>query len=285
MKPPPFDYEAPETLERAIELLAGNDEAKALAGGQSLVPLLSLRLTYPDLLVDLRRLPGLSSIEATDEGLRIGAMVTQLDAELDPGVGEHCPLLIAALHHVAHPQIRSRGTVGGSIAHADPASELPAVLLALDGQVHVAGPGDQRRIPAERFFAGVLSTALEPGELITAIGLPAAVPGSGSACVEIARRKGDYALAGSVAHVEVEDGAVADARIAFFGVGSRPIRSAEVEQAAIGNSTGEASAAAAAIAAEMVEPSTDPDLPTDYRRQLISVVARRALGQAMEATG
>jgi aerobic carbon-monoxide dehydrogenase medium subunit len=282
MKPPPLDYEAPETLDRAVELLAGSDDAKALAGGQSLVPLLSLRLAYPDLLVDLRRIPGLQSVDADGADLVLGSMVSQRRAELDPEIGKHCPLLVEALRHVAHPQIRTRGTVGGSIAHADPASELPATLLALGGRVRVEGPGGSRTIDADDLFAGLLTTSLEAGELITAVELPVAAPEAGAACVEVARRRGDYAIAGCVAEVELDAGVVFAARMAFFGVADRPLRRAEIEGAAVGKGPSEAPEAAMAAAVETIEPSKDPELSTDYRRHLVGVVTRRALARALK---
>lgn len=280
MKPPPFDYEAPETLDAAIALLAGDEDAKALAGGQSLVPLLSLRLTYPSLLVDLRRVPGLDQIEQTEGSLVIGAMTRQRAAELDDQVRESCPLLSKALTHVAHPQIRSRGTVGGSIAHADPASELPATMLALGGKARIAGPGGSREVDAEALFTGLLTTALEPGELITAIELPTPPANAGSACVEVTRRRGDYAQAGCVALVELEGGSVADSAIALFGIADRPVRAPEVEQAIAGLGPAEAAHAAADAATRTIEPGSDPELSDDYRLHLVGVVVRRAVEQA-----
>jgi carbon-monoxide dehydrogenase medium subunit len=221
-------------------------------------------------------------IEADEGGVVVGAMVSQRRAELDPTLGARCPLIADALSHVAHPQIRSRGTIGGSIAHADAASELPAALLALDGHVRTHGPAGERRIAAADFFQGMLTTALAEDEVLTAVEFPAAGPASGSACVEIARRTGDYALAGAVAQVTVADGAVAAARLAFFGVSDRPVRASAAEQAALGKGVEEAPAAAATVAAEPIKFTTDPQLTEDYRRQLVGVVARRALQRALE---
>lgn len=282
MKPPPFDYESPAELARAIELLAGDGDVRVLAGGQSLVPLLSLRFAYPDMLVDLKRVPGLREIRESDGSVVVGAMVTQGEAELDPILRERCPLAVEALRHIAHPQIRSRGTIGGSIAHADPAAELPAALLALGGRVQVAGPRGKRTIDASVLFAGLLTTTLDQDEILTAVEFPVARPQSGTACVEFTRRPGDYALAGCVAQVQLADGAVADLDLGFFGVSDRPVRSEAIETAALGAAVDEAPAKAAAAATEQLELSSDPDLPEDYRRHLVGVVARRATQTAIE---
>lgn len=283
MKPPQFDYESPVELERAIELLAGAGDVRVLAGGQSLVPLLSLRFAYPDLLVDLKRVPGLREIRETGEGIEVGAMVTQREAELDPILRERCPLAVEALRHVAHPQIRSRGTIGGSVAHADPAAELPAALLALGGRVHVVGPRGGRTIEAAQLFAGLLTTTLEQDEVLTAVEFPAAGPRSGAACVEVARRPGDYALAGCVAQVGVADGAVGDLGLGFFGVGDRPIRLESIEATARGTAVAEAPAIVETAVGEQLELGRDPHLPEDYRRHLSGVVARRAMQAAIGA--
>lgn len=284
MKPPEFDYAAPESLDEAIGLLTADEEAKVLAGGQSLLPLLNFRLAHPSLLVDLRRVPGLDSIEAREGWVAVGAMVRQRRAERDALIAERCPLLADALRHVAHPQIRSRGTVGGSVAHADPAAELPAVLLALDGRVRTAGPGGERMIDADRFFVTVFTTVLTPGEIVVGVELPARPPRTGAACVEVARRAGDYALCGGAAHVTIgDDGTVTDARLALFGVGSRPVRARAAEETLMG-SGGDAAAVAeaAALAVEGLTPHDDIHATADYRRHLAQVVARRAFTTAIE---
>jgi carbon-monoxide dehydrogenase medium subunit len=284
VKPPEFDYAAPATLDEALGLLAGGPDAKVLAGGQSLVPLLSLRLASPALLVDLRRIPALDGIERADGRVVLGAMVRQRRAEHDDVVRSDAPLLARALRHIAHPQVRSRGTVAGSVVHADPAAEIPAVLLALDGRVRARGPGGERVIAARDFFTGFLSTALGEDEIVTAIELDAAPPRSGAACVEIAQRAGDYALCGAVAQVTLDDGGrVAEARVALLGIGDRPVRATALEAALTGQPAGPASAAAAARhAAVGTSPIDDPRVPAAYRIHLAQVVARRALHQAME---
>jgi carbon-monoxide dehydrogenase medium subunit len=284
VKPPEFDYVAPATLEEAQGALAADPDAKVLAGGQSLIALLALRMTYPTTLVDLRRVPGLTGV-ATDDGVvRIGAMTRQRAAERDATLTERVPLLVEALAHVAHPQIRNRGTVGGSVVHADPAAELPAVFLALDGRVHATSARGTRAIGADGFFAGFLMTALEPDEIVTAVELPAAPARTGAACAEVARRHGDYALAGAVAQVtRGGDGSVSGARAALLGVADRPVRLHEVEQALLGSTGDDAAVRAAAAAADRGwSPVDDPQLSAEYRVHLARVVTRRALEQAME---
>jgi aerobic carbon-monoxide dehydrogenase medium subunit len=278
VKPPPFDYAAPASLEEALGLLAGSDAAKVLAGGQSLIPLLNLRLAAPELLVDLRRVPGLDGIERSGAELIVGATVRQRRAERDPTVREAAPLLAEALRHVGHPQIRSRGTIGGSVAHADPAAELPAVLVALDGRVIARGPRGERDIAAADFFLGFLTTALFEDEILLAIALPAAPPRTGAACVEVAQRAGDYAACGAVAQLTLDgDGAVAGARVGLIGMTDRPVRARAVEDAL---EAGEGIATAARHAADGVDPVDDRRVPAAYRTHLARVVTRRALERA-----
>ena len=285
MKPPPFDYEAPESMEDAVALLADDTEAKVLAGGQSLVPLLSMRLAHPDLLVDLRRISGLDSISHEDDTVVVGAMATQHDAETNHLLHELCPLVPDALRHVAHPQIRTRGTVGGSVAHGDPAAELPAVVVALDATVQVAGQGATRSIAGADLFSTTLTTTLEEGEILTAVEFPAAPPGSGAACVEVARRAGDYAMCGGVAQVTVADGSFSDVRLALFGISDTPVRIANVEQALNGgDASADAIAAATGATTDDVSLMGDARVDEDYARQLASVVAKRSLQTALERT-
>jgi aerobic carbon-monoxide dehydrogenase medium subunit len=282
VKPAELDYAAPTSLDDAIGLLASRD-AKVLAGGQSLVPLLNLRLAAPELLVDLRSVPGLDEIRRDGDDLVIGATVRQRRAERDVTIREVAPLVAEALRHVGHPQIRSRGTIGGSIAHADPAAELPAVLVALDGRVRARGPGGERAIAAADFFQGFLTTALAEDEILVAIRLPAAAPGTGAGCVEIAQRAGDYAACGAVAQVTLDGDGVTDARVALIGAIDRPVRARTVEEALIGSAgTPQDIAAAAAYAAHGLDPTPDPRVPAEYRLHLARVVARRALEQAKE---
>jgi aerobic carbon-monoxide dehydrogenase medium subunit len=283
VKPPPFDYAAPERLDEAVALLAGDVDAKVLAGGQSLVPLLSMRLAYPDLLVDLRRIAGLDAISESDGHVAVGAMVRQLDAEASDAVAARCPLVVEALRHVAHPQIRARGTVGGSIAHADPAAELPAVAVALDARVRVRGPGGDRTVPAAELYTGTFTTSLGDGEIVCAVEFPVAADGAGAACVEVARRQGDYALCGAVAQVSTDDGLVADARLALFGVADRPVRATAAEAELREAPVGEAPGLAAGNVAGEISFRDDMQVPAGYRRQVAAVSARRAVARALEA--
>jgi len=286
LKPPAFDYAAPDLLDEAVSLLRSHEDAKVLAGGQSLLPLMNFRLAAPSLLVDLRRIRGLERLDAVDGVVRIGAMVRQRDAEERPETAA-VPLLREALRHVAHPQIRSRGTIGGSVAHADPAAELPAVLVALDGRVRAVSSGGERWIDARDLFRGLFTTALEPAEILTEVELPIAPPRTGAACVEVARRSGDYALCGALAQVTLAvDGTVEAARVALIGVGSCPVRRVDVEEALEGEApTAERIADASARAAGGLDPPSDVQASADYRRHLARVLTRRALELAVERAG
>lgn len=284
MKPPPFDYASPDSIDEAVALLGEHDEAKVLAGGQSLLPLLNFRLAAPSLLVDLRCIPGLRGVESVGGSVRIGAMVTQRAAEHDESLACDVPLLREALRFVAHPQIRSRGTVVGSVVHADPAAELPAVLAALDGRVHVRSTAGTRSIEAADLYEGFLSTSLRPGELVTAVELPVAAPRTGAACVELTQRAGDYAVCGAL--VQVTRGAgdgVQDVRVALLGVGRRPVRAAAVEERLRGVApTPQLLAEAAAYASDGLSPADDRQASAGYRRHLARVLVRRGLEQALE---
>jgi aerobic carbon-monoxide dehydrogenase medium subunit len=288
VKPPDFDYAAPADLDEVLRLLAGDSEAKLLAGGQSLVPLLALRLAAPSLLIDLRKVPGLNVVERSNGVVNIGAMVRQRHAERDATIGACVPLLSASIRHIAHPQIRSRGTIGGSVAHADPSAELPAALVALDARIRARGPAGVRVLPAGEFFSGFLTTTLNRDEVVTSIELDVAPSHTGAACIEIAERAGDYALCGAVAQVRVADNdRIVEARIALFGVGDRPVRAGEAEAALIGAfPSADAAAAAATHAVAAADPIDDPQAPAEYRLHLAEVVTRRAVEQAIkEAAG
>jgi carbon-monoxide dehydrogenase medium subunit len=280
VKPPDFDYAAPESLDEALALLRGLDDAKVLAGGQSLIPLLNFRLAAPSLVVDLRRVPGLADVRRQDGTVHIGAMVQQRAAEDNTLLAEAVPLLREALRYVAHPQIRSRGTVGGSIAHADPSAELPALLVALDGRVRVESVDGGRWIDARDLYTGFLETSLRPDEVVTSVELPVAPPTTGVACVEVARRAGDYALCGALVQVSrTDDGALADLRVALLGVGRRPHRAIGVEEAMRSGAVPEE---AAALAAEGLDPPDDPQASAAFRRHLARVLVRRGLELALE---
>lgn len=284
MKPAPFAYVAPRGVAEALTLLReyGTD-GKILAGGQSLVPLLAMRLARPAVLIDLNRVRQLDYIRGGSE-VRIGAMTRQRTAELSPVVRRRLPLLAEALGYVGHPQIRNRGTIGGILAHADPSAELPAVLAALDGRVVLRSVRGMRTLGAGEFFVSYLTTALEPDELLVEVRLPAP-PRAGCAFVEVARRHGDYALVGVAAVAEVDSGLIARAALAFTGVGAGPVRIAELEHAVTGQPADKDTfAEAGRIAAARVEPETDIHASAEYRREVAGVLAERALALAVERT-
>ncbi len=285
MKPAPFEYHRPASLDEALALFAElGDEAKALAGGQSLVPAMNFRLARPGVLVDLNWIASLASIEeAPDGGLRIGAMTRQRAVERSPAVAARAPLLAEAMPWIAHPQIRNRGTIGGSVAHADPSAELPAVLLALDARFVARGRAGSRTIPASEFFTGILSTALAAEELLTRIEIRARPRRSGSAFVEVARRHGDYALVGVGAEVVLEEGgACAAARIALLSVGDVPVLATNAMASLAGRVPNAAAIEEAArTAAERdIDPPADIHASAAYRRHLTRVLVGRALHTA-----
>jgi carbon-monoxide dehydrogenase medium subunit len=285
MKPAPFDYHRAESVEHALELLQQHGyDAKLLAGGQSLVPAMNFRLSMPAVLIDLNRIPGLDYIRADGGVLRIGAMARQHAAELSADLARAAPLIAEALPHVAHPQIRNRGTMGGSIAHADPAAELPAVMLALGASFRVLGPNGARTIAADDFFVGLFATALEHDEMVAEIEVPVAAPGTGSAFIEISRRHGDFALAGLAATVRLDDdGRCADARIALLGVGEGPALAHGAAAALVGtDASADAIGAAVDAARAEVDPPYDIHASADYRRHLVGVLVSRALPVAFE---
>ena len=289
MKPPPFEYHRPDTLEEGLSLLAQHgSHAKILAGGQSLVPAMNFRLARPAVLVDLSRIAELADVGTNDIGtLRIGAMTTQRMVELSHDVAQHCPLLHETMPWIAHPQIRNRGTIGGSLAHADPAAELPAVMTVLDATMVVANVNGSRQIPAADFFTGLFSTALEAGDVLTAVLLEEDHVGNdirfGTAFTEIARRHGDFALVGVAVRVGVNSaGNCSVAEIALLSVGDGPVRAATAAQALIDEQPdAKRLAEVANIAAEKdIDPPSDIHASAAYRRQLARVLVRRALATA-----
>jgi carbon-monoxide dehydrogenase medium subunit len=285
MKPPAFDYSAPTTLDEALALLREHgDEARPLAGGQSLVPLLSLRLARPSHLIDLAGVDELSSIRADDGHLTLGAMVRELAAERSEEVHRTAPLLADALPLIGHPAIRSRGTVGGSLAHADPSAELPAVAVALGAELVARSEArGSRTIPAGDFFVGFFQTALEADEILTEIRIPAPAPGTGSAIAEVARRHGDFAMVGAAAVVRVEAGRVIDARLVLTGVSATPWRATAAEEMLVGaGANAEAIGEAAGQAAADLSPPTDVHGSSSYRRHIAGVLARRTLTMAAQ---
>lgn len=283
MKAASFDYHRATSLADALGQLDIEGEVKVLAGGQSLVPLLNMRLARPAALVDIGRLGELSEITPNGTEIVIGAMVRQRDAELSDLIAEACPLLVEALGLVAHPQIRHRGTVGGSVAHADPSAELPAVVLALDGVLRVAGIRSTRAIPARDFFRSYLTTALAPDEILTAVEVPSISPTAGWSCQEVTRRPGDFPLCGVAVQLDrTDEGQMSDVRIAMFGVADTPVRAAEAEAMLEGAAPDdELIVAAARAAAAGLEPMSDIHGSSEYRRRLTRVTARRTLTEAL----
>jgi aerobic carbon-monoxide dehydrogenase medium subunit len=286
LKPAPFDYVAPRTVAEAVDHLARHGgDARVLAGGQSLVRLMNTRLATPAVIVDINRVEGLDAIAAENGAIRIGATARQRAAELHDLVRSGASLFAQAGAHVAHPSVRRRGTVVGSIAFADPSAELPAALLALDGEAVVAGPDGERAVAAADLFAGAFRTSLGAGELITAVRVPRAGDGdgpTGSAWTEVSRRHGDLPVCGAGAVVSLgDDGTIARARIALCGVGDTPVRATAVEEALAGAEPSEdAIAAAADRAARDLDPPSDPHGSAAYRRHLAVVMTRRAVSEA-----
>ena len=297
MKPASFRYARAGSLAEAIALLAaGHGDAKILAGGQSLVPMMNMRLVRPAVVVDVNGLRELSGITPTPEGgLRIGALTRHAELAASPAVIERAPLLAEAARHVGHAAIRNQGTLGGSLAHADPAAELPAAVVALDARVRMTGPRGAREVAADAFFRGLLTTALEADEILTAIEIPAQPPGWGF--VELARRPGDFALAGVAAVVRVghpltlpsppsggegEEGRREVVRLVGFGVGDRPVRLTGAERLLTSAPLDAGSAArAGAAAGPDCDPPSDVHGSADYRRHLATVLTERALLQAL----
>ena len=285
MKPAPFEYHRPDSVEAAVALLAEHGyDAKLLAGGQSLVPSMNFRLSQPAVLVDLNRIPGLDYITSRQGSLRIGAMARQRAAERSAEIAKAARLLTETLPFVAHPQIRNRGTIGGSIAHADPAAEIPAVMLALGARFHVIGPNGDRTIRSEDFFTGLFATALEPEEILLEIEVPAQPERGGWAFDEVSRRHGDFALAGLAASVVVDDaGRCTSARIVLLGAGDGPVLARGAADALEGQAPGEEAIRAAADAASAeIDPPSDIHASPAYRRRLVEVLIRRVLPRAFE---
>jgi aerobic carbon-monoxide dehydrogenase medium subunit len=284
VKPPPFEYVAPSELDEAVAVLSEHgDEAKVLAGGQSLMPLLSFRLARPSVLVDLNRVSGLDGVSLDGDELRIGAMTRQREVERLPGLRERCPMIVEAIEQIGHVTIRNRGTVGGSLAHADPAAEWTALALGLDAQFDVVGPGGPRTVAADEFFVTYYTTTLAADEVLTQVRVSIPNGRSGSCFLELARRHGDFALVGVGALLSLDGaGGVADARVALIGVGDRALRAAGVEAALRGR---EPSDALLAEAAEQVTEGmggrSDVHASEEYRRHASRVLTRRALATAL----
>lgn len=287
MKPAPFEYHSPKALDEALSLLSQHGfDAKILAGGQSLVPTMNFRLAQPSVLIDLNRIAELFYIQQQNgDGLRIGAMTRQREVERSPIVAQVAPLIAETMPHIAHPQIRNRGTIGGSIAHADPSAELPAVMVALDAKFLLRKSDSERTISARDFFVDLFTTALEPDELLTEIQVPALPANTGWAFREIARRHGDYALVGVAALVTVDDQRrCQQTRLVFLSVGNGPVVAEQAAQSLIGQTlSSKLFQEAAKLASEKdIDPTTDIHASADYRRHLARVLTEQVLQAAFE---
>jgi carbon-monoxide dehydrogenase medium subunit len=282
MKPPPFDYARPGSVEEAVALLAEHgDDAKIIAGGQSLMPMLAFRMATPRLLVDIGTLVPLRRITIDERGVTLGALVRWCDIERHRELARAHPLLTDAVRHIAHYQIRNRGTVGGSLAHADPAAELPGIALGCDGEIEVMGLKGKRTILAQEFFVDSLTTVLAADELIVSMRLPAWKPGRRWAFEEFARRRGDFALAGVALFYDVDHDRAINPHIAAIGVGLTPLRLSAAEQALTGTAVDQnAIRSAVAAANASVNPPSDIHAPGDYRRALLGVLLERALARS-----
>ncbi|PPR10345.1 MAG: Caffeine dehydrogenase subunit beta [Alphaproteobacteria bacterium MarineAlpha11_Bin1] len=284
MKPGPFNYFAPTTLSEAVKLLSEHaPEARVLAGGQSLVPMMNFRLARPGVLIDLNRLTGLSDIRDDGDFLAIGAMIREREVENSDLVRTACPLVHDATLNIAHLPIRSRGTIGGSIANADPAAEYPATMLALDATLMAHSVRGERRIAAADFFCGVLTTTLEVDEILTEIRVPKAPSNSGAAFVEISRRHGDFALTGVGAQVTLAGNSIAEVRLAACGVGAGPVRLTEAETILRGcGLSDDILSQAAQAASAQVDPDGDTHATAAYRRKLAGVMTKRAVQKSAD---
>jgi aerobic carbon-monoxide dehydrogenase medium subunit len=286
MKPAPFTYHDPRTLPDALTLLAELDNAKVLAGGQSLMPMMNMRYAMPDHLVDLNQVAGLAGISKQNDRLRIGAMTRQRDLELSAELAAAFPLIQEALRHVGHRQTRNRGTIGGSLCHLDPAAELPAVCLAADASLHVAGTAGERQIAMADFARGFMTPAIGPDEIVTGVSLAGWPARHGFAFEEFARRQGDFAVVGVAVLLAADAaGTFARAAIALCGVADRPLRRASAEALLIGMRPTPAALAAAAAEAGRIEPTSDIHASGAYRAHLAEVLTERALTRAVKRMG
>ncbi len=278
MKPAPFAYTKAKTLKEAVTLLAKyKDDARLLAGGQSLIATLNMRLSAPELLIDINGIKNLNGIAKKGKYVEIGALARHVQVERSDVIAKHAPLIALAMPHIGHPAIRSRGTFGGSIAFADPAAELPACLLALGGEIHIAGPRGKRKVKADAFFKGLFETALRPQEMIIAVRGPAADKTTRVGFAELARRHGDYAMVGLAASARGNGKGLADVRLAYFGVGDTPIR---VKKAEAALAAGDVDAAVKALD---LDPHDDVQATAKTKKHLAGVLLRRVANQLMEA--
>lgn len=282
MKPPPFSYHAPASVNEAVALLSSLENARVLAGGQSLMPMLNMRFATPDHVIDINRIPELSGIVVHGDHVEIGAMTRQRDLEYSDAIRTHLPLMFEALQFVGHRQTRNRGTIGGSLCHLDPAAELPCIAAAYDAIVDVVSDGAERSVPFDEFPLGYLTPSLEPHEMVRAIRFPLWPAGAGAAFVEFARRHGDFAIVSAAALLSLDaDGKIARASLTLGGVGSGPMRMRDIEAELTGAAPTEAAIKAAAEACGAIEIEDDPYTPAHYRRRLCRKLAQRALETAL----
>ncbi len=281
MKPPPFSYYDPGTVAEAVQLLATLDNAKLLAGGQSLMPMLNMRYAQPDHIIDLNRVEGLSYIREDAGALHIGAMTRQRDLEFSDDVKRLCPLLAEAMPHIGHRQTRNRGTIGGSLSHFDAAAEIPTVCTAMDAIVGVEGPNGARDIPFKDFPAGYLMTSMGLDEVLISVRFPSWAPGYGHGFEEFSRRHGDFAIVSAAALLEAgDDGVISRASVTIGGIGAAPLRNADAEAALMGQAGSTELFTAAAEHCRAIEAHDDIHAPASYRQHLAVVLARRALEKA-----
>jgi carbon-monoxide dehydrogenase medium subunit len=284
MIPPPFDYTVPVSLSEAVSLLQQNPEAKILAGGQSLIPLMRFRLASPALLIDINRLERLDYVREEDGWLKIGALTREVTLDRSPLIQQKYPLLADTSRLIADPLVRNMATVGGNLAHADPANDHPATMLAFNALVVANGPGGERQIPATEFFVGLFESSLAHDEILTEIRIPAAQPRSGGAYFKLERKVGDFATAAVAAQISLdENGACLTAGIGLTNVGLTPIKASEAEEALIGQMLdSDLIKHAAHLASQAAEPDDDPRGSADYKRSMIQVLTARALNRALE---
>jgi carbon-monoxide dehydrogenase medium subunit len=287
MKPPPFSYYDPRSIEDAVALLSRHENAKVLAGGQSLMPMLNMRYVLPDHVIDLNRIDGLSYIREDGDALEIGAMTRQRDLEFSDVVGSRCPLMHEALLQVGHRQTRNRGTIGGSLSHLDPAAELPAICMATDATVRVQGPGGTREIAFADFPVAYMTPSIEMDEIVTSIRVPLWPRGHGYAFVEFSRRHGDFAVASAAALLTVgSDGKITRASLTVGGVATAPMRMTAIEEALVGGTGSEDRFRDLCEACREIDAMGDVYASTEYRQHLATVMSRRALVKAYgRATG
>jgi carbon-monoxide dehydrogenase medium subunit len=289
MKPPRFEYYDPRTVEEALKLFTDQPgESKVLSGGQSLMPLLNMRLLRPKAIIDINRIESLKTVRPWNQGLSVGAGVAVLAIETDRQFAERLPILYDAARHIAHPQIRSRGTICGSIAHADSAAELPALAVALKAEMVATGSSGTRTISSDEFFISYFTTSLQPNEILTEVRFPAPPEKMAWSFLEVSRRHGDFAMVGIVTGLELDPTGkqIKDARLVYFGVGPTPVRLEEAEQALVGQAPGQpAFQAASDVASKTLDPDNDLHASADYRRHVAGALTRRSLDQAWRKLG